>query len=214
MRTKIKREQTVSEEIANAVTHGLGTLLSIAALVILVVSAAKTGDPWRIVSAAIFGTSLIVLYLMSILYHSIKPGTLKDFFHKLDHIAIYILIAGSYTPVLLVNLRDSIGWSIFGIIWGLALIGTLFKLKFTGRFTKISTIVYIVMGWLVVAAVKPLIDALSSDARMWLFAGGLSYTLGTVFYAWKKMPFQHAVWHVFVLGGSVCHFFAIMHSIA
>ncbi len=201
---------TFGEELANSITHGLGIALSIAGLVVMVVFSATNGDAWHVVSSAIYGSTMILLYTASTLYHSFQNPNVKRVLRVVDHSMIYLLIAGTYTPFTLVTLRGGWGWSLFGVIWGLALAGIGFKLFFTGRFPKISTIIYIVMGWLAVIAIKPLMEVLPAGGLFYLFAGGLSYTLGVIFYVWHKMPYHHAVWHLFVLGGSVLHFFGIL----
>lgn len=193
----------------NAVTHGIGLLLSVAALVLLVVFAALRGNAWHVTACAIFGTALVLAYLTSTAYHSVRREEWKRALRKLDHAAIFVLIAGTYTPFLLVNLRGAWGWSLFGVIWSLAAAGIVLKFWFTGRFRILSTAVYIIMGWLIIVAVVPLLQSVESGGLWLLLAGGLSYTAGTIFYLWRKLPFHHAVWHLFVLGGSVCHFFAV-----
>jgi hemolysin III len=197
------------EELANAVTHGLGLLLSVAGLVLLVVAAARHGDAWQVTSVAIYGASLVVLYTTSTLYHSIPGAERKRVLRKFDHAAIFLLIAGSYTPFLLVSLRGPWGWSLFGVVWGLAVVGIALKFWFAGRFRTVSTLLYLAMGWLVMVAVKPLALALGAGGFRPLIAGGLCYTLGAGFYLWKRLPYHHAVWHVFVLCGSVCHWAAV-----
>lgn len=206
-------QYTVGEEIANSATHGLGILLSIAGLAVLVTLAALRSDAWAVVGAAIFGASLILLYSTSTLYHSFRNEALKRFLRKCDHAAIFILIAGSYTPFMLVNLRGPWGWSLFGVVWGLALAGVALKFWFTGRFKLLSTLLYIGMGWLIVIALKPMLASVT-PAGMWLLlAGGLCYTGGAAFYMMKKLPYHHAIWHGFVMAGSICHYFAIMYAI-
>ncbi|MVP02388.1 PAQR family membrane homeostasis protein TrhA [Paenibacillus lutrae] len=203
-------EYSPREEVANAVSHGIGTLLSIAAFVLLLIQATRYGDAWHIVSFSIFGISLIVLYLCSTLVHSAPGGRLKDIFEIMDHSAIYLLIAGSYTPFMLVTLRGALGWTIFGIVWGLAILGIILKIFFVKKFIVLSTICYIGMGWIIVLAIKPLAENLSIGGVAWLVAGGVVYTIGTVFYLWRRIPYHHAIWHSFVIGGSVCHFFAVL----
>ncbi len=207
---KKEKHYTVGEEIASSITHGIGAVLSIAALVILVVLAAKKGDAWRIVSFSIYGTSLILLYLASTLYHGIQHPGAKHVFKILDHSSIFLLIAGTYTPFLLVNLRGPWGWTLFGVIWALAVIGIVFKAVFIGKWKKVSTLAYVAMGWLVVVALKPMLAVIPKPGLAWLAAGGLAYTGGVAFYAWKRVKFMHMVWHLFVLAGSICHFFAIL----
>lgn len=199
----------LAEEIANSITHGLGTLLSVVGLTLLVTFAAGQNDVWRLVSFSVYGSSLILLFLASTLYHSMRHGPIRRIFKLLDHCAIYLLIAGTYTPFMLVSLRGTTGWVLFAVIWLLALLGIVFKLMFRHRFKKLSLTTYILMGWLVVVAGQELVESLSMGGMAWLVAGGLTYTLGVVFYLWKTFPFNHAVWHLFVLGGSICHFFAI-----
>jgi hemolysin III len=206
-------QQTFGEEFANTITHGIGAALSIAALVILVVRASLDGNAWQIVSLSIFGTSLIVLYMMSTLYHAARPGRIKRFFHLMDHASIYILIAGSYTPVLLSSMRGGWGWSLFGVIWGLAIVGVIFKVRFVGRYDIISTLLYIAMGWIIVIAAKPFITSVPTTAVIWLAIGGVTYTLGTIFYIWDRLPYNHTIWHLFVMGGSICHFFAFLFGL-
>ncbi len=200
---------TFFEEVTNAITHGVGALLSIAGLVLMVVFASIDGDAWKIVSAAIFGSSLILLYSSSTFYHA-SPPKLKEISQKIDHSAIYVLIAGTYTPFTLVTLNGLWGWWIFGIIWFLAIGGIVFQVFFySDRFRLISSIIYLLMGWMMVAAIRPLLENLPSGGLYWLLAGGLSYSGGVAFYLWKRLPFAHSIWHLFVLGGSICHFFAV-----
>ncbi|GIO36282.1 hemolysin III family protein [Paenibacillus antibioticophila] len=198
------------EEVANAITHGIGALLSVAALVLLIVFSSIKGTAWHVVSFTIYGVSMLLLYTSSTLVHSFKEGKLKDLFEIFDHSSIYIYIAGTYTPFMLVAVRGPLGWSLFGIVWGIALFGVLFKAFFTKRFLFMSTIFYVVMGWLIVIAWGPLTAAIPSTGITLLVTGGIMYTLGTVFYVWRAFPYHHAVWHLFVLGGSVTHFFAIL----
>lgn len=204
------KNQTIGEEIANAVTHGIGAALSVAGLVLLVVFAALRGDAWRVVSFSIYGATLIILYLASTLYHSFTNIRLKRFFRTMDHISIFLLIAGTYTPITLVCMRGPWGWTIFGLIWALAIAGVILKAFFMGRFEKAAIVLYVAMGWLIVIAVKPMIQMVPPGTVMWLVIGGVSYTLGLTFYALKKMPYHHAVWHLFVLGGSVCQYMGIV----
>lgn len=198
-----------AEELANRLTHGIGALLSVAGLVFLTVYSALHGDAWVITSTAVYGASLVILYTASTLYHTVTSDRWRRFFQKLDHAAIFLLIAGTYTPFTLGPLRGGWGWTLFGIVWGLAVIGVVLKLFFAGKADVLSTVAYLVMGWLVVIAIKPLIAALPAGALWWLVAGGLCYSFGTIFYLWEKLPYNHAVWHVWVLGGSVCHWVAV-----
>ncbi len=199
---------STGEEIANAITHGIGVIFAIAALVILIVFSAGKGAKY-IVSVSIYGATLFLLYLASTLYHSLK-GKAKDVFRIFDHSAIYLLIAGTYTPFTFLIIRGWQGWFLFGIIWTLAITGILFKVFFTGRFTLLSTLLYILMGWIVVVFIKSVIKFMPHNGLILLVMGGLSYTLGAVFYVFKWFKFHHAVWHLFVLAGSVLHFFAIL----
>jgi hemolysin III len=198
------------EELFNSITHGAGILLSIAALVLLIVFSSIYGTTGHIVSCTIFGVTLILLYTASTLYHSIQKPRVKRIFKIFDHSCIYLLIAGTYTPFLLVTLRGVLGWAMFGIIWLLAVSGVVLKVFFVHRFNIISTIAYVLMGWIIVFAIKPLADSLHYGGLIWLVAGGMAYTLGVVFYAWKRLPFNHAIWHLFVLAGSICHFMAVI----
>jgi hemolysin III len=206
-----KRPMSLIEEIFNAIIHGIGALLSIAGLVIVVVLAAKVKNPYAIVSSAIYGATLILLYISSTLYHSFPESRVKNLFKIFDHSAIYLLIAGSYTPFALVPLRGPWGWSLFGVIWGLAILGILFKVFFVHRFNFISTIIYLLMGWLIIIAIKPLFASIPHIAAVFLILGGLAYTLGTVFYMFDKIFFFHIIWHFFVLAGSIFHFFSIIN---
>jgi hemolysin III len=210
MNTTAARRYSPVEEIANSAIHGLGVVLSITALVLLTTLAARSGDVWRIVSSAIYGSTLVALYLSSVLYHSFRAPGVKRVFRYFDHSAIYLLIAGSYTPFTLVTLRGAWGWTLFGLVWGVAALGLLMTVIGIGRSRVLASLVYIGMGWLIVIAIKPLLAAIPPGGIAWLVAGGLLYTFGVVFYIWKKLPFHHAVWHLFVLGGSVCHFIAIL----
>ncbi|WP_438492047.1 PAQR family membrane homeostasis protein TrhA [Paenibacillus sp. IHBB 3054] len=198
------------EEVANAITHGIGTVLSVAALVLLVVFASLKGTAWHVVSFSIYGTTMLLLYLNSTLVHSLREGKAKDLFEFFDHSSIYLFIAGTYTPFLLVAIRGTLGWSLFGVIWGVAFFGVLFKAYFVKRFLFMSTVFYIAMGWLIVIAWNPLSAVVAGGGMTLLMAGGILYTLGTIFYVWRGFPFHHAIWHVFVLAGSVTHFFAVL----
>ena len=204
---------SLAEEIANSVTHGLGALLSVAGLTLLVTFAAQQHDVWRIVSFSIYGASMIMLFTASTLYHSFQNPAVKQIFKTIDHCSIFLLIAGTYTPFLLISMRGMIGWIMFGIIWGLAILGITLKIVFGPRFKKLSVATYLAMGWMVVFASKELTANLSPEGLYWLIAGGLCYTLGVVFYLWKKLPFNHAIWHVFVMGGSLCHFFSVLFHV-
>ena len=204
---------SVGEEIANSVTHGIGALLSLIGLIVLVNTANHSGDLWRVVSFSVFGGSMLLLYLASTLYHSIQAPRVKFTFKKIDHIAIYILIAGSYTPFTLVSFRGSVGWTMFGIIWGIAVIGIIYKIFFIGRWRRFSTILYLGMGWIAVAAIQQMLETVEMEGLLWMAAGGLFYTSGVIFYVWKKLPYHHAIWHGFVMGGSACHYIAILYYV-
>lgn len=198
------------EEVANAVTHGIGAVLSIAALTLLVVFACLKGTAWHVTSFAVYGSTMLMLYTASTLVHSFREGKLKDLFETFDHSCIYLFIAGTYTPIMLTVLRSPLGWTVFGIVWGIAVAGVVFKAFFTKRFVFLSTLFYLLMGWMVVLVWGPLQEALPAGGLHLLMAGGLLYTLGSVFYVWRAFKYHHAVWHLFVVGGSVLHFFAIL----
>lgn len=202
-----------AEELANTITHGIGLALSIAGFVVLLVLAAVRGSPRHIVSCAVYGATLVCLYAASTLYHGIPSPRRKRALRIFDHCAIYLLIAGTYTPFLLVNLRGGWGWSLLGIVWGFAMAGIVFKFGFVDHFPFLSTVIYLLMGWLAVIALKPLLAAVPASGLLWLLAGGLLYTLGVVFYAWKRLPYNHVIWHLFVLAGSTCHYVAVLYSV-
>ncbi|WP_407672846.1 PAQR family membrane homeostasis protein TrhA [Pectinatus frisingensis] len=200
---------TVLEEKINAITHGIGTFFAVIALVLLILQAYFSGGRWQMIAAIVYGVSLVLLYLASTLYHSFSRQHVKSVLKFFDHAAIYILIAGNYTPFTLIPLHGKFGWSIFALVWGLALVGIIFKIFFVKRFKYFSTICYLLMGWMAVLMVKPLLAVLPAAAIYWLVAGGILYTIGTVFYLDKQIPYNHAVWHLFVIGGSVSHFISI-----
>ena len=207
--------QTSGEEVANAVTHVVGSHLGAAMLALLVWQGAVSGVDvaWKATSGAIFGASAIFLYAISSAYHAVSYEPAKQVLHKMDHMAIFFLIAGSYTPFCLVTLRQThpaLAWTIFGVEWGAAVVGTVFKAFTTGRFRYISTAAYVVMGWAALAAIAPLVRSLTGLGAMWLVLGGALYTAGCGFYLWKRLPYSHMVWHLFVLAGTVCHFFCIL----
>lgn len=208
-----RRPQTLGEEIANSITHGLGTALSVAALTLLVTLATVYGDAWQIVSVSVYGSSLILLYLASTLYHSLQHPPVKRIFKILDHSAIFLLIAGTYTPFLLLNLRGVWGWSLFAVIWSLAVIGIVLKIFFVERMPRLSTATYLVMGWLCLVAMPKMFETIETTGLLLLLLGGISYSVGVVFYVWRRLPYHHAIWHLFVLGGSVAHFFAVLLQI-
>ncbi|RZV65519.1 MAG: hemolysin III family protein [Flavobacteriaceae bacterium] len=202
------RLQTKQEELWNAMTHGFGALLGIVGLVLLIVyETSKTNYSLGAVSA--YGLSIIILFTASALYHSVRNEKHKHTFRVIDHISIYFLIAGTYTPVLLITLQDSLGWPLFYAVWGIAAFGIVLKLFFTGRFEIFSTLLYLVMGWLIVFDFSTLNDLMSPQGIYWLAAGGAAYTIGIIFYSMSSKPFFHVIWHVFVLIGAICHFFMI-----
>lgn len=202
------------EEVANAITAGVGAALSIVGLVLLIVRAVGTGDPWRIVSFTVFGVTMVLLYVVSTLYHALYHTQARQLFKVLDHAFIYLLIAGTYTPFMLVYLRGPWGWSMFGALWALAIAGVLFKLAYADHFRRASTLLYLAMGWLGVIAARPLISAVPASALLWLLVGGAVYSLGTLFYVWRGQRYHHAIWHLFVLGGTGCHYVAIYAHLA
>lgn len=207
------KDFSTGEEIAHAVTHGLGVLFSVAALVLLVVKAARYADARTVTGVAVFGVTMLILYLASTLYHALTPPRAKRVFELLDHAAIYLLIAGTYTPFTLVALGGAWGWTLFGLSWGLGILGIVYEVVLLRPSKKLSLAFYLLMGWLVVFAVKPLMGALPTEALTLLGAGGIAYTGGAVFYAWRGFPYHHAVWHLCVLAGTVFHFLAIYRHI-
>ena len=198
------------EELANSLTHGIGVVLSAAGLAVLVDLAATRGTGWHVVSFCVYGVSMVLLYAASTLYHSFRSPGVKHLFQIIDHASIYLLIAGTYTPFLLVNLRGAWGWSLFGVIWGVAVAGIVFQAFFIRRFKLVATLLYVLMGWMVVVAIKPLVATVEAGGIWLLLAGGLCYTLGVIFYLLHRMRFHHAIWHLMVLAGSACHYFAIL----
>jgi hemolysin III len=204
------KTQTLGEEIANSITHGIGAALSIAALVILAVLASRRGDAWRIVSFSIYGATLVFLYLSSTLYHSFVNPRIKNIFRILDHSAIYLLIAGSYTPVTLTLMRGAWGWTLFGVAWVMAIGGIIVTTLLLDKLKALLVLSYVVMGLLVVIAIKPILQMFPRGLVVWLFIGGACYILGIVFYLWKRLPYHHPIWHLFVLGGSISHFLGIL----
>lgn len=200
--------QTKLEEQLNAWSHGVGAALGIAGLVLLIIFADKAQD-WHLFSVIVYGLSIIILFLASTFYHAVSKKELKQKFRIVDHISIYLLIAGTYTPVLLITLSDSLGWPLFYTVWGIAAFGVILKLFFTGKFEIFSTLLYLFMGWLVVFDFSTLSELINPNGILWLFAGGLFYTVGIIFYAINKIPYNHVIWHFFVLAGAICHFFMI-----
>jgi hemolysin III len=203
-------ETSFGEEFANSVTHGVGLGLSLAGLVALIILTAMRGTAWHVVSCTIYGSTLVILYAASTLYHSIQSARAKRVLRIIDHGAIYLLIAGTYTPFTLVNLRGGLGWTLFGVVWGLAALGIVFKVFHVDRFPIASTLVYLSMGWLVVIAWKPMMTLIPAGGIALIAAGGAAYTLGVFFYAAKRIPYNHAIWHLFVLAGSIFHYVAVL----
>lgn len=201
------------EELASALTHGLGATAALAGGAVLITLAALYGNGWQLGASIVFGVSLLLLYLASTLYHAAEHPVIKGRLKVFDHCAIYLLIAGTYTPFTLIGLRGKLGWWLFGIIWTLALAGVVFKLFYTGRFRGLSTAIYVAMGWLVVIAIVPVAAALDTWTLSWIIAGGVFYTLGTFFYMRDSIPYAHAIWHLFCIGGSVCHYVAVLAQV-
>lgn len=198
------------EERASFFTHALGTILSVFALYWILAQTIPTNDLWKIGSAALFGTSMVLLYLASTLYHGTTDEKLKARFKVMDHAAIYCLIAGSYTPFTLVTLKESVGWILFTVVWAIALFGVIFKLYYTGRFRILSTLIYLMMGWLVIFAIEPIREAIPYDGLVLIFTGGMFYTVGAVIYMLERPLFHHAIWHLFVMAGSAFHYLAVL----
>lgn len=198
----------------NSITHAVGAVAAVVSGVLLVNVAARSGDAWKVVSFSIYAVTLLLLYLTSTLYHGLRGAT-KNVLRKIDHCAIYLLIAGTYTPFTLVTLRGTIGWTMFGVVWTLAVLGIAQELLYAGRRRVLSLVIYVVMGWLAIACTGPLMDGLGRAGFAWLAAGGLSYTAGIVFYATDhKVRHGHGIWHLFVLAGSICHYFAVLLHVA
>ncbi|SHI52593.1 hemolysin III [Tangfeifania diversioriginum] len=207
------RSLTLGEEIFNSITHGIGALLSIAGLVVLTVYAVNKGNTWHVVSFSIFGASLFLLYLSSTLYHSFTKAKIKNLFARFDHAAIFLLIAGTYTPFVLTTIRGPLGWTLFGIVWGLAVIGIVIRSIYLTRFRKLMVGVYVAMGWMFLVAIVPMINNLPAQSITFLFIGAGCYSLGVIFYAWRNLKYGHGIWHLFVLGGSITHFFSVLYSL-
>ncbi len=205
-----KRDWSLGEEISHAVSHGVGTALALVGLVGLVAVAARQGDEWSLASAIVFGVTLVLLYTASTLYHALPNPRAKRVFQVLDHSAIYLLIAGTYTPFTLGPLRGPLGWALFGVVWTGALAGIIFKSVAIGRAPILSVVLYVAMGWCAVVAFRPLVRAVAPAGLELLLAGGIFYTVGIAFFAWERLRFGHFVWHLFVLAGSVCHYFAVL----
>ena len=205
------RVLSLGEEIANSVTHGAGFVVCLICLRIIIATAAERGDAMQVIGCSVFATCLVLLYAASTIYHALPPSRAKQIFRVVDHIAIYLVIAGSYTPFLLGVLRGPFGWTLCAVVWGLAALGILHKLLLGMRFPHLSTAFYLGMGWLAVVAIGPITNHVPSDGLTWLAAGGLLYTAGVIFYAWDRLRYGHMVWHLFVLAGSACHFVAVLN---
>jgi len=203
-------QQRRRQAIANSATHGAGFLLSVAALVLMVAAAAGQGSPLGVVCASVFGSSLVLLYAASTLLHAMPEGPVKLLFEHLDLSAIFVLIAGTYTPFTLLVLRGALGWSLFGVVWGLAVLGIVLAALFSERFDRVAAYIYLAMGWIVVTAIYPLAHALGGPGLSLLVAGGLFYSVGVVFFLWHRWLYHHAIWHIFVMLGSLCHFLAVL----
>ncbi len=203
-------EFSLIEEIWHAITHGVGLVLSIAALTIMVAYSSMSGSAISVIASVLFGTTLIILYGSSTLYHAITHHELKKKFQQFDHASIYILIAGSYTHITLVSLGDTLGYSIFAVVWGVSLVGIYLKFAYPGRFEKLSLVLYLLLGWLIVIAIKPLFEVMEAGGLWLLLIGGLFYTFGVIFYVWDNLPFNHTIWHLFVMGGSISHFLMVL----
>ncbi|MDO9584690.1 MAG: hemolysin III family protein [Desulfomicrobium sp.] len=210
---KLDSEYSFGEEIANSITHAIAAGMSIAALVVLIVAAVSHGDAWHVISFSIFGATLILLYMSSTLYHAIPLPRAKRILKTLDHSAIFLLIAGTYTPFMLVSLRDTVGWTVFGVVWLLAVAGVILKCCFVYRFKRLSLTIYLGMGWLCVLIGREMYATLSGASLLFLALGGLAYTLGVIFYVWDRLPYNHAIWHLFVITGSTLHFFSVLHTL-
>lgn len=208
-----EKAYSIAEEVAHAITHGIGAVASIIGLVVMVLWSANYGDTWHVVSASIYGASLILLYTASTLYHAFPWPRVKSFFQHIDHAAIYFLIAGTYTPFALVNLRGPWGWTLLSVAWGIALIGVVLELSQKKRRKWLSLSLYLGLGWMAVFAIQPMIDNVDVGGLMLLLGGGLAYSLGVIFYVWKSLKYHHAIWHLFVLAGSVLHFLSIFYYV-
>lgn len=206
---KAYRQLTSGEEIINSITHGIGALLSIAALIVLIMVAGKQGDIWHLVSFSIYGCTLILLYLSSTLYHSFSKPKIKNLFARFDHVSIFLLIAGTYTPILLISVRGVWGWTLFAIIWTIAIVGAVIRSIYLHRFRKLMVAIYLIMGWMFVLAGRQIYLNLPTTSLLFLVLGGIAYSVGVVFYMWRNLPYGHGIWHLFVLAGSILHFFSI-----
>ena len=204
------QRQRLREEVASSLTHGLGLILAIAAVPVLIVLGGLRGSTVHVAGFAVYGSSLVLVYASSTLYHAFQQPRLKHVFRIIDHAAIYLLIAGTYTPVTLLSLDGPPGWTLLSLVWALALLGCIFKVFFVDRYTGLSTTIYLVMGWLVLLVFKPFVASVPPEMFWWIVAGGLCYTVGVVFFVWERLPYNHAVWHLFVIGGSACHYVAML----
>lgn len=213
METKVLKRYSLGEEIFNAISHGIGSLLSIAGTTVLIVLCAIMADAWSVVSASVYGASLIILYTMSTLYHAITNEKAKKFFRIMDHNTIFFLIAGTYTPYTLVTLRGALGWTLFGIVWGAAIIGIVLNSINLEKFRKPSVVCYILMGWVIIIAIKPMLNTLPDISLVFLLVGGILYTVGVIFYALKKIKWFHSVWHLFTVAGSILHYFSVLTAL-
>ncbi len=209
--TSAETQESRREEVANSISHGVGFVLAVAGAPLLIATAIRRGTLADVVAVSVFAASMALLYLSSTIYHALPPGRTKNAFHVLDHAAIYLLIAGTYTPFTLGVLKGGWGWTLFGLVWGLAALGVLLKVFAGIRWHGISTAVYVGMGWLIIIAAKPLWNSLPLAGLIWLFGGGVAYTSGVYFYLKKNMRYGHLVWHLFVVAGTGCHFEAILH---
>lgn len=201
---------TKGEEIANSITHGIGGLLSIAGLVLLIVFSALYGNAWHVVSFTLFGSTMVLLYTASTLVHGLPKGKAKDVFEIIDHSSIYFFIAGTYTPFLFIIVKGALGWTLFGIVWGIAIGGTIFKSFFVKKYLHTSTVLYVLMGWMIVFAWKPLSENMHPNGLVLLVIGGVLYTIGAIFYVWRGFKYHHMIWHIFVVAGTMAHFFAVL----
>lgn len=205
--------QSAAEELVNALTHGVGLVLSVAALITMVALSVLYGDSWHIGATSVYGASMVVLYAASTLYHWCSSPEWKTRLRSLDHAAIFLLIAGTYTPFTIFIIKGGLGWTLFGIAWGAAVLGSVLKYFYVDRYPMLSTFTYLGLGWLALLALDPLWYGLTGNGFFWLVAGGVAYTVGTIFYAWRTLPYHHSLWHCFVLAGSACHFLAVMESV-
>ncbi len=210
MKININKEPISKEEKANFLSHGFGLLLSLLGLFFLIINAISIGSGWNLICCVTYGFTLVLLFASSSVYHYLTSKKWKLFFNRIDHMCIYLLIAGSYTPFALINMRDNFGWPLFYAIWSLAICGFILKIFFFGKFERFSIILYLVMGWLVVFAVKPLFNSIELGGFLWLMIGGVAYTSGVFFFVMDRKPYYHAIWHVFVLCGSFCHYISIL----